>query len=141
MDYPPNFDKVLATQTDSDLEGSAVWLARGDALARLGRYTEALTSFDESLKVDSKNCAAWVFRGVVLIHLERYEEALSSCDRALEIQPTHSEAWIFRGAALHRLGRYQEAYACYDKALGVERRSPWQELVQAFKKVFAGFAS
>lgn len=132
MDHPPpNFDKVLATQTDS----SAVWYARGDALARLERYTEALTSFDKALEIDSSNAATWVFRGVVLIHLGRYQEALLNCDKALEIQPTHSEAWIFRGATLHHLDRYQEAYDCYDKALGIKRRSPQHRLVQALRKV------
>jgi tetratricopeptide (TPR) repeat protein len=134
---PPNFDKALATQADDN----AVWVARGDALARLGRYTEALACFDQALEIDSSDDAAWVFRGVVLIHLARYQEALLSCDRALRVQPNQSEAWIFKGAALYYLDRYQEAYVCYDRALGVQRRSPWQPFVQALQKICTWFTS
>lgn len=99
-------------------------------MANLGRYEEALVSFDQALAIQPDDHAAWVFRGVVLIHLGRYSEALISCEKALKIHPNDIQAWIFRGAALHYLGQYKKAYASYDSALGIQRQSGLQKLLQ-----------
>jgi len=103
--------------------------SRGEALANMGRFLEALEHFDRTLVLDPDHSKAWTFRGVVLIHLDRSEEALESCDRSLSIDPSDSEAWMFRGVALQRLNCYREAYASYDRALGIQRRSIWQRLL------------
>lgn len=112
------------------------WYNRGEALANLGCYEEALASFDKAVEIQPDEYAAWVFRGVVLIHLNLYEEALSSCNKALEIQPDDREAWTFRGAALSHLGRYEEAYRSYDKALGIEEKSVCTKLKQRLMGFF-----
>lgn len=103
--------------------------SRGEALANMGRYLEALEHFERALALEPDRDKAWTFRGVVLIHLDRHEEALESCDRALSLNPNDSEAWTFRGVALQRLNYYREAYASYDRALGIQRRSIWQRLL------------
>lgn len=109
---------------------------KGEQLADLGNYAQALTCFEQAIAIQPQSVAAWVFRGVVLIHLERYKEALASCDRALSILPTDRQAWLFRGAALNHLGWYKQSYISYDKALGIQRQSLGQKLTQIFKGIF-----
>jgi len=113
-----------------------VWFEKGNELANLGSYTEALVQIDQAVSFQIDNNAAWVLRAVVLIHLQRYTEALASCDRALEIDNSDRQAWLFRGAALNYLGRYKDCYASYDKVMGVERLSVGQRLSQIFTSIF-----
>ena len=112
------------------------WYNQGSALAKAGRYFEALASFDQAKAIQPDDGATWVFRGVVLILLNRYSEALASCEKALAIHPNDKQAWIVRGAASHYLGHYKQAYASYDRALGIQRQSGWQKLTQLLKRLF-----
>ena len=93
----------------------------------LGRYEDALTSYDKALEINPDFSKAWYNRGNVLTELDRYEDALISFDKALEIDPDFSEAWYYHGAALVHLGRYDEAVVSYDKAhkLNPEYSVPW----------------
>lgn len=109
----------------SDSVDGEIFYQRGESLANLSHYGEALIAFDQAILVygrertvsDMRVVATWVFRAVVLIHLHHYDDALESCDRALALDPKHVEAWVFRGVALNYLGHYQESYASYAKAM------------------------
>ncbi|MEO1123852.1 MAG: tetratricopeptide repeat protein [Cyanobacteria bacterium J06635_15] len=110
-----------------------IWYLRGDALANLGRYGEAIDSFAQTLRYCPKAKEALVFQAVCWIHQERPEAALNCCDRALEIASDYEQGWLFRGVALHRLGRYRDAYASYSHALHDERLTWQQRLRQWFR--------
>jgi tetratricopeptide (TPR) repeat protein len=129
----PNLNQPLIVNPDD----SADWYRRGEALANLGNYDQALDCFNRAVEIQPSHHAAWIFRGVVLIHLLRYEEALASCNRAIEVAPRDPEAWIFRGVALQRLSRYPEAYASYDRALGIRRQSIWHKLIQRLRSTWS----
>lgn len=123
-----------ATQLLADFPDSyGIWYLRGDALANLGRYGEAIDSFAQTLRYSPDAKEALVFQAVCWIHQEYPEAALGCCDRALEIAPDYDQGWLFRGVALHRLGRYRDAYASYDRALHGERLTWRQRLRQWFK--------
>jgi superkiller protein 3 len=93
---------------------------KGNALGRLGRYEEAITSYKNALSMQSDYHSAWNNRGLALKNLGRYEEAIASYDKAIEIQPDYRSAWNNRGIALKNLGRYEEAIDSYDKALEIQ---------------------
>ncbi|WP_168535980.1 tetratricopeptide repeat protein [Anabaena sp. UHCC 0253] len=84
---------------------------------KLGRYEEAIASFDKVLQFKPDNHDAWNNRGVALEKLGRYEEAIVSFDKALQFKPDDHDAWNNWGVALEKLGRYEEAIASYDQAL------------------------
>ena len=83
----------------------------------LGRYEEAITSYDKALKFKPDYKSAWYNRGVVLRVLSQNEEAIASFDKALKFKPDDEQVWIARGAALGALGQYKEAITSFDKAL------------------------
>jgi tetratricopeptide (TPR) repeat protein len=83
----------------------------------LGRYEEAVASYDQALKFKPDKDSAWYNRGNALGNLGRYEEAVASFDQALKIKPDDDSAWNNRGNALGNLGRYEEAVASFDQAL------------------------
>ncbi|MEG4282183.1 CHAT domain-containing protein, partial [Microcoleus sp. A006_D1] len=83
----------------------------------LGKYEEAIASYDKALEIKPDKHEAWYNRGIALRNLGKYEEAIASYDKALEIKPDKHEAWNNRGLALYKLGKFEEAIASYDKAL------------------------
>jgi tetratricopeptide (TPR) repeat protein len=83
---------------------------------RLGRYHEALASFDAALAIRPDDAEALNRRGDVLRQLNRLEEALASCEAALAISPGMAAAYNSRGLILEDLRRLPEALESFCKA-------------------------
>jgi tetratricopeptide (TPR) repeat protein len=99
------------------VDESEVWFDRGNELYGLGRYEEAIASYDRAVEINPDYYEAWYNRGIALANLGRYEEAISSYERAIKITPDKHEAWYNRGRALYDLGRYEEVITSYDRAI------------------------
>jgi len=56
---------------------------KGSALLRLGRYVEALDSFNQAIDVDPQHAKAWNGRGLALEKLSKNQLALASYENAL----------------------------------------------------------
>ena len=63
---------------------------KGVALDNLGRYEEAITSYDKALAINSTDLDSLYNKGVALDNLGRYEEAITYYDKALAINSTDS---------------------------------------------------
>ena len=94
---------------------------RGNALRVLGRYADALSSYDAVLALRPDSAPALASRGNVLQALGRLDAAIASYDRAVAVKPDYAEAWYNRGNALHQGLRLDEAIASYDRAITVRR--------------------
>ena len=76
-----------------------------EALARDGRYEEALGAWRRILALDAEHAAAHAGLGRTMFALQRHEEALRALERALALLPDRPDA-----GALHRLmGRAAQA--------------------------------
>jgi tetratricopeptide (TPR) repeat protein len=111
---------INLTQQERIQKILSAWNNRGIALYDLGRYEEAVASYDKAIEIKPDDEEAWNNRGIALRNLGRYEEAVASYDKALEIKPDFETAWNNRGNALRNLGRYEEAVASYDKAIEIK---------------------
>ncbi len=103
---------------------SEEWFDRGNELFELGRYKEAIVSYDQAIEIKPDYREAWYNQGVALVNSGRYEEAITSFDRAIEINPDNYKYWSSRGIALGKLGRYEEAIASYDQAIRINPDYP-----------------
>ena len=92
------FDKVLA------LRGSdaGTHYNRGNALKNLGRYAEALASYERALALTPGYVDALYNRGNTFTALARHQEALADYDKALALRPRHVAALNRRGNAACR---------------------------------------
>jgi tetratricopeptide (TPR) repeat protein len=91
----------------------------GVSLVNAGRYSEAISAFDQALAIDPTISEAWYNHGTSLNKLGRFAEALNSFDRAVALNPNDALAWNNRGTALINLGRYSEAISSYDRAIAL----------------------
>ncbi len=90
---------------------------RGAAFFSLGKHSQALTCFDEVLRLDARHALAWANRGVALAELDRFSEALASFDRSLLAAPDSPVVLMNKGLTLAELGRLDEAHGYLDQAV------------------------
>ncbi len=93
------------------------WIDDGNSLFNVGRYMEALNSFDRAIRLDPEYPDAYEGRGSVLYQLERYAEALASYEQAINLDPQFAQAYFGKGNVLYYLKRYSEALTCQEQAI------------------------
>jgi tetratricopeptide (TPR) repeat protein len=74
----------------------------GKNIAKLGQYTDAVTSYDKAIAINPDYAEAWFNRGVTLTYLGRHSEAVTSYDKAIAIKPDYAEAKQEREIALKK---------------------------------------
>jgi Flp pilus assembly protein TadD len=112
-----------ANQPRTDQRSQAIELAcLGNALQELGRYEEAVASYEIALRI----CPDWPEAhnnlGMALRALDRYDEAVKHYEAALRLQPAYPEALNNFGSVLFALHRYEDAMAYYSAALALAPR-------------------
>ncbi|NMF82696.1 CHAT domain-containing protein [Nodosilinea sp. P-1105] len=118
VDQSESVDLSLTPQPKSLIASD--WLDQGDKLFNLGRYEEALASYDQVISLQPDIATCWSIRGLTLYRLGRYEKALASCNQAISLQPDLAMAWGNRGLTLKYLGRYEEALASIDQVISLQ---------------------
>lgn len=83
---PEEQRKIVAAQkppVDNRTAQAKARFAAAQKLLKEGRYADALTTFDETLRIAPGLDSAHVFRGLTLLRLNRPREALGAFDRAI----------------------------------------------------------
>ena len=122
------FDRALLQRPDAE-----TLFNRANALQRLSRTEEAVTSYDAALRLREDFAECWNNRGIALLELKRFEAALASCDAALAHRPQYPRALNNRGMALLRSKRWNEASTTFKRALDLQAdyAAAWSNLSMA----------
>lgn len=92
------------------------YIQQGNKLLIQGLYQQAMTIYDQAIKVNNNSALAWFNWGFSAAKLQRYAEAMAAFERSIACQPNYIESWLERGQILEKLVRYQEALNSYKKA-------------------------
>ena len=101
-------------------QSPSIYNSRGNVLAALQRFEEAVTSYDKAIALKSDFPDAFCNRGAALQELKRFDQALASFDKAIALKPDYVEAFCYRGLALQELKHFDEALASYEKAVALK---------------------
>src|SRR5919198_6314221 len=95
-----NYEDLKYAENDISLDpnDAYAWYRKGAALNNLGRYKEALGSFDKAIEINPKLGKAWYNKGSALVELRENTEAIKCFDKAIEIDPNDPYAWYHKGA-------------------------------------------
>jgi tetratricopeptide (TPR) repeat protein len=116
-----SYDSLLTTRGDF----WEAWYERGTVLEDLGRFVDAIASYDQALNLEPRREALanlWLRRGNAFQYgLGEYDAALACYDRVLQLQPDQVQGWHHRGNAL-LYGYHQPLTAIdsYRRALQVD---------------------
>lgn len=99
-----------------------LWKVRSDDLFNLGRYPDALTSYDYVLTIQPAYSQGLSRRCDVLTRLGKYDPAIAACEQALKVdgdwgKSNPANTWALRADALRKAGKLEEAIVSYDQAV------------------------
>ena len=77
---------------------------RGVALAKIGRYQEAISDFSNAVKLDPNNAPALTNRALAYRQINRNDAALNDFTRAVTSNPNHAPAYLGRANLLRAQG-------------------------------------
>ena len=110
------FTHALAVTTDN-------WTAHnnlGNALARKGINKDAITHYEQALRIKPRDPKILSNLGIVLIRENRFSEAIECLQKAIEINPDFAEAQNNLGVALAYADQNAEAIEHYRQALRIQ---------------------
>ena len=107
---------------------------KGNVLAGLGHYEEALAAYEAAIALNPQDADAHFNKGVMLVELgrneealerneealERNEEALQAFEEAIHHNSQHANAHFCKGAVLQCLGRNEEALQAFEAVLHID---------------------
>jgi tetratricopeptide (TPR) repeat protein len=96
------------------------WSFKANILIKMKRYSEAVDSFDELIKLDQENDKAYNDRALILSGgLNQDDDALESVEKALNISPKNANYWFNKGMILESMGSIDDALQAYGQAVAL----------------------
>ncbi len=92
----------------------------GVALKELKRFNEALSCFNNAIKLQGDDAEAYNNRGIVLQELKRFDEALTSYKKAIALKSDYVEVHNNLGVLFGLLKRFDESILCFRKAINLK---------------------
>jgi len=109
---------------ENDPANAEILYYKGQAMANLDRFEEAVKLFDETLQLTDKTSGNFanimVAKGNTLLMLERLDEAETCYDQALSIKPFWGQVWVERARVAFRRQRFQDSVKYCDRAISID---------------------
>lgn len=98
---------------------SAAKYTEGQDLFKKRRYREALTSFEEAVKLDGKNAQAYRAQGKALEKLRTLDKAEEAYKMATTVKPDYVEAYFELGYLQLSRKKYEEGQKSFQKVIQI----------------------
>ncbi|MBV9927014.1 MAG: hypothetical protein JOZ96_18495 [Acidobacteria bacterium] len=94
-------------------------LEKGRRYSSIGLFPQALSEFEEALKIDRTRADAWVEMALIAERFNRSEEVVAFCMEAIQLQPNLTYAYVVRGNAYLKVSNYLLAISDANTAIGL----------------------
>lgn len=95
----------------------------GSALMQLGRFAEALQSYEQLVLQNSSSAIALYNKGNALRRLGKLDEAIQCIKKSLELDPHYTNALTVMGSLQQAKGNFSDALDFYNAALKVNPKA------------------
>ena len=92
---------------------------------KAGDPEQALTGFDEALRIDPQHRKSLLNSARVLLDTGRPREALERVERAMSLEPLSAEGLRLLGRARYEMKQIPEAIDAYQRAIALDERDVW----------------
>jgi tetratricopeptide (TPR) repeat protein len=101
--------ELLAEKHQTTSSRVSLLLKLGNLLLSAKEYEEALTSYEQAIKVKPDYYQACYNKGIALSALGLKEEAITSYEKVLKIKPDYHQAWYAKGVSQSALERKERS--------------------------------
>ncbi len=102
---------------------AGIYHCRGFEFLESGKYTEAISEYTKSIKINPKCAVTYINRGSAYANLGRYNEAISDYYKATELDPKNIYAYCRRGRMYLQMGQSAEAISDLNKAIQLDPKN------------------
>jgi tetratricopeptide (TPR) repeat protein len=117
---PTTSSPPTGTTTTTSTPTADDWYKKGYALAKQGKYDDAIQAFDKAIQLNPNFANAWNNKGWILAKQGKYDDAIQACDKAIQLAPKNDSVWSIKGYALAKQGKYDDAIQAFDKAIQLD---------------------
>lgn len=107
---------VFCLQVATAQLNTANLLSKGRNAIYFDDYTEAITKFNEIIRVKPYLPEPYLFRALAKYYLEDFEGAEADYTKAISINPNYTLAYLYRGVANNHLKKYRQALKDFNMA-------------------------
>lgn len=119
-----DYDRIIAYATQALQQWAPndpiVFLARGLAYDRKDDYENAISDFNQAIRLKPDFAVAFYSRGLTYHSKVDNNRAIADFDRTVRLDPDFVEAFSARGNSYRRTGEYGQAIADYDHAVRLD---------------------
>ena len=112
-----------ARALDSPEDRAEALRRSGDLFRRLGRYAQAISSYEQLIRDDPDDVEGYLGRAGVLIKQKRYEPAREDLRRAEGIRPDDSRIAAALGQLFEAQGKFSRALREYERAVSLDKQN------------------
>ncbi len=93
------------------------WLKEGQAMAKSGKFRDAISFYNKAIDADPKYAAAYSDRGWAYRMIRDYQSALKDNNRSLDLKPNFPSALVNRSLTLWSMRQYDKALVDTNRAI------------------------
>lgn len=86
-------------------------------------FTEAVSTLNQLIRIDSTISEAWFLRGVAKYYLNDFHGAQADFSKSIQYNPIYSHAYLYRAIVFNRLSRYNLALKDFEMAIDLRPNS------------------
>lgn len=101
-------------------DNGALWRLRGNNNLYFGRVDDAMSDYNEAIRLDPKDPENYFFLGLAFVEKEKFAEALDAYNKAVELGSREASTYNNRGNVYRDLKQEDKALADYDEAIRID---------------------
>ncbi len=120
-----SYDKALEVYNIMQKENQSpaeVWVMKGQVELARNKFKEAITNFDQAIKIDESNPKTLHAIGNAYLQTDDLENAIAKYSKAIEMEEV-SAFYTDRASAYLKQTEYRKAIADYDKAISLDKNN------------------
>lgn len=100
----------------ANTNGAQEWFDKAADFAKLKKHADAVSCYENGLKLNPNNAAAWFNMAHSMGFLGRHQDVIKYCDHALQIHPDFAPLWIMKGLGFISMEHFRDAMDCFQHA-------------------------
>lgn len=100
---------------NKDKKNDLDYIAQGKEFFIHKKFSKAIESFDNAIKINPNSVEARNLKGRLLILIRNFEDAMKCFEEVLKLEYSNQDAWLNRGNIYEELDQFNEALICYEK--------------------------